>query len=97
MLVGYTKALAIVFAAAVLTWSGHVSAEGVRVKRPPPPPEEAQDIATEIAKSDGLLRPGGIIVTSRGFLVFKGVAADGYSNEFESVPNPLNQSWVKKN
>lgn len=44
----------------------------------------------EIAKGDGLLRQGDIIVTPHGFLVFKGIAADGYANQFEPVPNPLN-------
>jgi hypothetical protein len=35
----------------------------MRLKRPPPGPEEAENIAAEITKSDGLLRPGDIVVT----------------------------------
>lgn len=68
-----------------------------RIKRPPPSFDELQTLAVEMAKSDGLLRRGDIIVTSRGFLIFKGLAADGYTNEFEPVPNPLNQSRFGKN
>ena len=78
------------------------SAEGFsqasnRITRPPPSFEESQALAVEIAKSDGLLRPGDIIVTPRGFLMFKGVSVDGYSNEFHPVPNPLNQNRAGKN
>lgn len=80
-----------------LDWIGRAEAEALRVKRPPPSVEEAQDIAVDIAKNDGLLRQGDIVVTPRGFLVFKGVAADGFTNEFEPVPNPLNQSRGRKN
>jgi hypothetical protein len=28
-------------------------------------------------------------VTDRGFFVFRGIAADGFSNDFAPVPNPL--------
>lgn len=60
------------------------------LKRPPPSFEQQQSVAAEMAKNDGLLRQGDIIATDRGFLVFKGVAADGYTNEFAPLPNPLN-------
>jgi hypothetical protein len=73
-----------------------VSAQNVRLKRPTPGPEEAENIAAAITKSDGLLRPGDIVVTPLGFLLFKGVAADGYINEFKPAPNPLNQGRAKK-
>lgn len=86
-------ALAIIF----LDWNGCAASESARIKRPRPNAEEAQNIAVDIAKSDGLLREGDIIVTPRGFLVFKGVASDGYTNEFEAVPNPLNQNRGPKN
>ena len=71
--------------------------ESARIRRPPQNYDESQDLAVEVAKNDGLLRQGDIIVTRRGFLVFKGVAADGYTNEFELVPQLLNQKWIKKN
>ena len=81
----------------LLHWTGCAAAETTRIKRPAPSPEEAQNIAVDIAKNDGLLREGDIIVTPRGFLVFKGVASDGYTYEFEPVPNPLNQNRGRKN
>ena len=82
---------------AFLDWVGCAAAETTRIKRPAPSPEEAQNVAVDIAKNDGLLREGDIIVTPRGFLVFKGVAFDGYTNEFEPVPNPLNHKRGRKN
>lgn len=81
----------------LVAWTGCAASEVTRVKRPGPSPEEAQNIAVDIAKNDGLLREGDIIVTPRGFLVFKGVASDGYTHEFEPVPNPLNQNRGRKN
>jgi len=72
-------------------------AEGLRVQRSQPTRAEAENIAVEIAKTDGLLRPGDIVVTPRGFLMFKGVAPDGYTNEFQLVPNPPNQNGFRKN
>ena len=38
--------------------------------------------------NDGLLQKGDIVVTDRGYFVFRGVAADGYTFEFAPVPNP---------
>jgi hypothetical protein len=38
--------------------------------------------------NDSLLQKGDIVVTDRGFFVFRGVAADGYTFEFSPVPNP---------
>ena len=81
----------------LLDWASCAAADTTRIKRLAPSPEEAQNIAVDIAKNDGLLREGDIIVTPRGFLVFKGVASDGYTNEFEPVPNPLNQKRGRKN
>lgn len=70
---------------------GCLSEESNRIERPHPSLDEGQALAAEIAKGDGLLRLGDIIVTPHGFLVFKGIAADAYTNQFEPVPNPLNQ------
>jgi hypothetical protein len=39
--------------------------------------------------NDSLLQKGDIVVTDRGFFVFRGVASDGSSNDFVPVPNPL--------
>lgn len=85
-----TLAASCVLAAAISS-----AQESNRIRRPPPSFEESQALAVEIAKGDGLLRPGDIIVTPRGFLVFRGVAADGYTNQFEMVPNPLNQGKAR--
>jgi hypothetical protein len=60
-----------------------------RIKRPPPTPTEAERIASDIAMNDGLLQKGDIVVTDRGFFVFRGVGADGYTYDFSEVPNPL--------
>ena len=49
---------------------------------------EADRIASETAMNDSLLQKGDIVVTDRGFFVFRGVAADGYTFEFSPVPNP---------
>lgn len=62
--------------------------ESGRIKRKPPTPEEAARAAAEMAMSDSLLRKGDIVVTDRGFVVFRGLAADGFTNEFEPIRNP---------
>ena len=59
-----------------------------RIKRKPPSAEEAERLASDIALNDSLLRRGDIVVTDRGFFVFRGVAADGISNDFAPIPNP---------
>ncbi len=59
------------------------------IKRQPPSRIEAERTASEIAMNDGLLQKGDIVVTDRGFFVFQGVAADGYSFNFAPIPNPL--------
>ena len=66
------------------------AAESVaRIKRKVPTPAEAERIAAEIAMNGSLLRKGDIVVTDRGFVVFRGIAADGVTNEFEPVQNPI--------
>ena len=45
--------------------------------------------ASVIIMNDSLLQKGDIVVTDRGFFVFRGVASDGYTYEFFQVPNPL--------
>jgi hypothetical protein len=60
-----------------------------RIKRKPPTNLEADRIASEMVMNDNLLQRGDIVATDRGFFVFRGVAADGYSNDFAPIPNPL--------
>ncbi len=66
-----------------------IAQESGRIKRKPPTPAEAARQAAELAMNDGLLRKGDIVVTDRGFVVFQGVAADGLTNEFAPVANPI--------
>ncbi|MEH2526228.1 hypothetical protein V1288_004137 [Bradyrhizobium sp. AZCC 2176] len=62
--------------------------ESGRIRRPPPSAAEADRIASEMAMNDSLLQKGDIVVTDRGFFVFRGPAPDGVTNEFTRVPNP---------
>jgi hypothetical protein len=41
-----------------------------------------------MAMNDTLLQKGDIVVTDRGFFVFRGPAPDGVTNEFARVPDP---------
>jgi hypothetical protein len=63
-----------------------------RLKRKPPSSSEADRIASELVMNDSLLQKGDIVVTNRGYLMFLGVAADGYTYEFTPVPSPLGTS-----
>ena len=65
-----------------------VCAETGRIRRPPPSVAEAERIASEMAMNDSLLQRGDIVVTDRGFFVFRGPAPDGVTNEFTRVPDP---------
>ncbi len=62
--------------------------ESGRIRRPPPSAAEADRIASEMAMNDSLLQKGDIVVTDRGFFVFRGTALDGVTNEFTRVPDP---------
>ena len=66
-----------------------VAAETGRIKRKPPDAPEAERIASETIMNDSLLQKGDIVVTDRGFFVFRGLASDGYTYEFSQVPNPI--------
>ena len=59
-----------------------------RIKRKPPTNLEAELIASEMDMNDSLLQKGDIVVTDRGYFVFRGLAVDGYTYEFAPVPNP---------
>ena len=65
-----------------------MASETGRIKRKPPDAAEAERIASETIMNDSSLRKGDIVVTDRGFFVFRGVAADGYTYEFSPVPGP---------
>ena len=59
------------------------------IKKKPPTVAEAERIVSETAMNDGTLQRGDIVVTDRGFFLYRGLAADGFSNDFVVVPNPL--------
>jgi hypothetical protein len=63
-----------------------------RIKKKPPTAAEAERIASEMVKNDSSLQRGDIVVTDRGFFVFRGIAQDGNDNEFAPVPNPLSSA-----
>jgi hypothetical protein len=52
-------------------------------------PAEAERIAAETVMNDSIRRKRDIVVTDRGFILFRGSAADGISNDFVAVPNPV--------
>lgn len=79
----------IVLIAAVTASGLAAAAETGRIKRKPPDAAEAERIASEIIMNDSLLKEGDIVVTDRGFFVFRGLAPDGYTYEFSPVPNPI--------
>lgn len=82
--------LPIALIAAVIAFSvAAAAAETGRIKRKPPDAAEAERIASETIMNDSLLQKGDIVVTDRGFFVFRGVAPDGYTYEFSPVPNPI--------
>jgi hypothetical protein len=39
--------------------------------------------------NDNLLQKGDIVATDRGFFVYRGLAPDGFTNDFAPIPNPL--------
>jgi len=81
--------LSIALVASVVASGSADAAETSRIKRKPPDAAEAERIASEIAMNDSLLQKGDIVVTDRGFFVFRGLASDGYTYEFSQVPNPI--------
>jgi hypothetical protein len=60
-----------------------------RVKWKRPTRAEVDRMASELAMNDSILRNGDIVVTDRGFFMFRGFLADGATGDFVSVPNPL--------
>jgi hypothetical protein len=88
---GHMRLLLLILALAMAIVGATVAAEedSPRIKRKPPSPTEAAQIASDVALSDSLLRKGDIVVTNRGFFAFRGIGADGISNDFVPVPNPM--------
>jgi hypothetical protein len=84
---------ALVLISANTCWVEIASAqEHGRIKRPPPTAAEAERIASELVMNDGTLRKGDIVVTDRGFMMFLGVAADGYTFQFSKLASPVGLS-----
>jgi hypothetical protein len=75
----------------LLSNSAGSAEEHGRIKRKPPTAMEADRIASDMAMNDSLLQKGDIVATDRGFFVFRGLAPDGYSNDFVPIPNPVPQ------
>ena len=65
-----------------------------QIKMSGPTEVEADRIASDMAMNDSLLQKGDIVVTYRGFFVFRGVGSDGYTFEFSPVPNPISAGSV---
>lgn len=82
------KLLAIVLVSSMMAPISAAPAETGRIKPKAADAAEAARIASEIAMNDGSLQKGDIVVTDRGFFVFRGLAADGYTFEFSPVPPP---------
>jgi hypothetical protein len=63
-----------------------------RIKSKRPTQAEADHMASESAINDSILRKGDIVVTDRGFLMFRGFLADGTTGDFVPVPNPMSNA-----
>src|SRR2546427_7964956 len=77
---------AFVISAALMLSSAAYAQESGRIMRPSA--TEAERIASDMAMNDGLLQKGDIVVTDRGFFLFRGLSPDGATNEFTRVPDP---------
>ncbi len=60
-----------------------------RVKWKRPTQAETDHMASESAITDIILRKGDIVVTDRGFFMFRGFLADGRTGDFIPVPNHI--------
>jgi len=63
-----------------------------RIKSKRPTQAEADRMASESAITDSILRKGDIVVTDRGFFMFRGYLADGVTGDFAPVPNPASNA-----
>ena len=81
-------------ALSLLVMSDAFCQDQLRITNPRPAEVEADRIASDMAMNDSLLQKGDIVVTYRGFFVFRGVGPDGYTFEFSPVPNPISAGSV---
>jgi hypothetical protein len=63
-----------------------------RIKWRPPTQAEAERKASELATNDSILRKGDIVVTDRGFLMFRGIWQTVPQEIFVPVPNPISNA-----
>jgi hypothetical protein len=66
--------------------------ESGRIKKRPATALEEERIASEMVMNDGTLHVGDIVSTDRGFFQYRGLAADGVSNNFTPILNPILQA-----
>ena len=89
----YVKLPECLLVACLLLPSFEVEAqEHGRVKWKRPTQAEADHMASESAITDIILRKGDIVVTDRGFFMFRGFLADGRTGDFIPVPNPMSNA-----
>ncbi len=87
------KWLAVLSLAIVVMLPGYGAAQqSGRVRRPPPTAFELERMAVESALTDSTLSRGDIIVTDRGFMMFRGYLPDGFTPDFVPIANPLANS-----
>jgi hypothetical protein len=78
-----------VILSAVLSVGTASAQEHGRIKRKPPTAREAERLASDMAMNDSLLRKGDIVATDRGFFVYRGLAPDGMTPDFEPVSGAI--------
>jgi hypothetical protein len=87
------KLLGCLLAACLLGLSLEAEAqEHGRFKWKRPTQAEADRVASESALTDSILRKGDVVVTDRGFFIFRGFLPDGTTGDFVPVPNPLSHA-----
>jgi hypothetical protein len=85
-----TLKLALVLPLALLSASAIAGAqERSRIKKRLPTVTEAERNISESVMNDGTLQKGDVVVTDRGFFLYRGLAPDGITYDFAPVPNPL--------
>lgn len=86
----YRKVLLITFGGLLVAiMSANASAEEGRIPWKRPTRAESDRKVSDMAMNDSILRKGDIVVTDRGFFLFRGFSADGTTADFVEVPNPI--------
>jgi hypothetical protein len=89
----HVKILGCLLVAFALSLPSNLAAqEHGRIKWKRPTQAEADRAASEAAMTDSILRSGDIVVTDRGFFMFRGFLADGMTADFVPVPNPTSNA-----